>query len=205
MTQNAPTGGSAATNFGLVAWVIYGVISGSGHWIAAALLALIIAVAIVALEKRRDAVKIMSLTTVGYFAFALVITIAFGPWLFKSYNIALAWGVFAVVAWITLIAGFPFTIQYAREKAPPEIWNHLLFVRLNVILTWIFAVVFSVNTGLGLLALMTDRLLTLGLLLPILLLVAAMVFSSHYPKRYLQRIALDWAASPPAMAGTAND
>jgi len=205
MTQNVQTGGSGATNLGLVAWIAYGVLSGGGHWIAAALVALIISLLIVAHEYTRNAVKIMSCTTVGYFVFALLVTIAFGPGLFKYYNLILTWGVFAIVAWVTLLIGSPFTLQYAREQAPFEIWDHPLFMRLNVILTEVFAVMFSVNTGLGALAIVTGRILLIGLLVPISLLVAAIVFSSKYPNRYFQRVAPEFAAAQAAAAGQAND
>lgn len=205
MAQNVQTGGSAATNFGLVAWIAYGVISAGGHWIAAALVALIIAVLIVAHEYTRNAVKLMSCMTVGYFVFTLLITIAFGPGLFKYYNLILTWGVFAIVAWITLLIGAPFTLQYAREQAPVEIWDQPLFMRLNVILTEVFAVMFSVNSGLGALALATGHILVIGLLVPISLLGAAIVFSGKYPNRYFQRVAPDWVAAQAAAAAHVND
>jgi all-trans-retinol 13,14-reductase len=198
MTQNVQPAGSAATNYGIVAWIVYGVISGSGHWIAASLVALIIALAIVAHEYKYHATKIMSCTTVAFFAFALMITVAVGPALFKYYNVFLTWGAFAIVTWVTLLIGFPFTIQYAREQTPREIWDHPLFMRLNVILTVSFALAFTINAGLGVIALRTGYLLSLGLLLPIFLLSAAIVFSARYPKHFTQRFAPAWAAAAQA-------
>jgi hypothetical protein len=200
MTQNTQSKGSKATNFGMVAWISYGVLSGYGHWVGAALAALGIAVAIVAHEYSRDAIKILDCVTAAYFGFALVTTIAIGPWLFRNYSIFLSWGVFASVTWATLLVGFPFTIQYAREKAPPEIWNDPLFMRLNLILTAVFGLMFSVNTMLGAIAVMTGHLLFLGLIIPLALLVAAIVFSSVYPKAYAQRVAPEWATAQAAAA-----
>jgi len=205
MTQNVPAGGSAATNFGMVAWIVYAVVSGGGHWIVGSLGGLAIALVIVGQEYRCHATKIMSCTTAAFFAFSLVTTIAAGPMLFKDYNIFLTWAVFALVTWVTLFIGFPFTIQYAREQTPPEVWKEPLFMRLNVILTVVFGVVFTINAGLGVLALKTGNLLMLGLLLPLSLLVAAIVFSSRYPKGYAQRFAPDWAARQTAGAGHANE
>jgi all-trans-retinol 13,14-reductase len=195
MTQSVPASGSAATNFGAVAWITYGVLSANGHWVAAALGALAVALAIVAHEYKCNAVKIMNCTTVAFFAFALLTTIAVGPALFKSTNIWLTWTVFAVVTWVTLLIGFPFTIQYAREQAPREVWDHPLFMRLNVILTVVFGLIFTVNAALGLIALKTGYLLSLGLVLPISLLIAGMVFSARYPKRYAQHFASGWTAA----------
>ena len=104
MTQNGPAVGSAATNFGIVAWIVYGVLSGNGHWIGAAIGALAVACAIVAHEYSKSAVKIMNCTTMAFFAFALVTTIAVGPWLFKSYNIWLTWAVLAHEISVMIVA-----------------------------------------------------------------------------------------------------
>jgi all-trans-retinol 13,14-reductase len=200
MTQTTQSSGSAAANFGMAAWVTYGVGAANGHWVWAAIGGLAIALAIVGHEYSRNAVKIMDCTTAAYFAFALIVTIAAGPWLFKSYNLILTWAIFAAVTWVTMLIGFPFTTEYAREQAPPEVWEHPVFLRLNVILTVIFGVMFTVNAILGLLALMTGHLVMLGLLLPMLLLIAALVFSSVYPKWYTDRFAPEWAAAQAAQA-----
>jgi all-trans-retinol 13,14-reductase len=200
MTQTTQSSGSAAANFGMAAWVTYGVGAANGHWVWAAIGGLAIALAIVGHEYSRNAVKIMDCTTAAYFAFALIVTIAAGPWLFKSYNLILTWAIFAAVTWVTMLIGFPFTTEYAREQAPPEVWEHPVFLRLNVILTVIFGVMFTVNAILGLLALMTGHLVMLGLALPMFLLIAALVFSSVYPKWYTDRFAPEWAAAQAAQA-----
>ena len=194
MTQNMQPAGSVLTNYGIVAWIVYGVLSGGGHWISAALGALVVALAILAHEYSCHAVKILNCTAAAFFAFSLVTTIAVGPALFKNYNAFLTWSVFAIVTWVTLLIEFPFTIQYAREQAPREVWDNPLFMRLNVVLTVVFGLMFTVNAGLGVIALITGHLLTLGLLLPIALLIACIVFSRQYPKRYSQRFAPGWAA-----------
>ncbi len=204
MTQHTQSSGSGATNFGFAVWITYGVLSRNGHWIVGALGALAIAAAIVAHEHSRNAIKIMDCTTVAYFVFTLVTTITIGPWLFKNYNVFLTWTVFGVVTWTTLMIGFPFTIQYAREQAPVEVWDHPLFMRLNVILTVIFGLMFTVNAGLGVLALMTGHVIVLGLIIPIALLIAAIVFSTIYPKSYAERFAPRWTSSQTAGAAGAN-
>jgi all-trans-retinol 13,14-reductase len=205
MTQHTQSSGSAATNFGFAVWITYGVLSGSGYWIVAALGALAIASAIVAHEHRRNAITIMDCTTVVYFVFTLITTIAIGPWLFKNYNVFLTWTVFALVTWTTLLIGFPFTIQYAREQTPVEVWEHPLFTRLNVILTVIFGLMFTVNAVLGVLALMTGHVIVLGLIVPIALLISAIVFSSIYPKSYAERFAPEWSAAQTANAAGATN
>src|ERR1700722_3865835 len=198
VAENTQSKGSKATNFGIVAWVTYGTLGGAGHWTWGALGALVIALAIVAHEYSRGAVKLLDCVTAGYFAIVLVTTIAFGPWLFKTCNIFLSWGALALVTWAALYRGFPFTIHCAREKPPPEIWDHPIFLRLNVILTVVFGAMFSINTVLGATALMTGHLLLLGLVLPLSLLIAAIGFSNVYPNKYFERVAPHWVAAQAA-------
>jgi all-trans-retinol 13,14-reductase len=205
MTQNVQPAGSVLTNYGIVAWIVYGVLSGGGHWIGAALGALAVALAILMHEYRCHAVKILNCTAAAFFAFSLMTTIAVGPALFKNYNTFLTWSVFAIMTWVTLLIGFPFTLQYAREQAPREVWDHPLFMHLNIILTVAFGLMFTVNAGFGVIALITGHLLTLGLLLPISLLIACIVFSKQYPQRYSQRFAPDWVAAQAAKEGRADD
>jgi all-trans-retinol 13,14-reductase len=104
-----------------------------------------------------------------------------------------------------LLVGFPFTIQYAREQTPREVWDDPRFMRINIILTVVFGVMFTINAGLGVTALMTGHLRTLGSLLPLSLLAAAMVFSAQYPKRRAQRFASDASVVPAAKVVNAND
>lgn len=67
-----------------------------------------------------------------------------------------------------------------------------------------FGVIFTVNAGLGMLALTTGHLLWLGLIVPLALLIAAIVFSSIYPKIYAARFAPEWSATQAANAVGAN-
>jgi hypothetical protein len=78
-------------------------------------------------------------------------------------------------------------------------------MRLNLILTAVFGLMFSVNTMLGAIAVMTGHLLLLGLIIPLALLVTAIVFSSVYPKVYVQRVAPEWATAQAAAAVGADE
>lgn len=46
----------------------------------------------------------------------------------------------AAIVLISMAIGQPFTLQYAREEAPREKWSHPLFLKINWILTSIWAV-----------------------------------------------------------------
>lgn len=186
---NAPKPGSAATNFGIVAWIVYGVTTSKGYWVGGAIGGLAIFTIILAREYSRDAVKLTDCVSASFFAAAAIVATLAGPALFQHYNVFMIWGIFAAVAWITLLIGRPLTLQYAREQAPPEIWDHPLFMRLNVILTAVWCGILTVNTIFGFVAYLTGRLLSFGLLIPLSVMIFGFVFSARYPKRFEARFA----------------
>jgi threonine/homoserine/homoserine lactone efflux protein len=49
-----------------------------------------------------------------------------------------------------VLAGRPFTVDYAKEQAPPEVWHTAAFKKINLVLTLVWTVVFLVCAGLGL-------------------------------------------------------
>lgn len=61
----------------------------------------------------------------------------------------LASGALAAGAWLTIVIGKPFTLDYAREHADPSLWNHPSFIRTNMWLTAVWAMTFSLNTALA--------------------------------------------------------
>ena len=61
----------------------------------------------------------------------------------------LANGALALGSWGTLLIRRPFTLEYAREHTDPAKWNDPLFIRVNVLLTAVWATTFTVNTALA--------------------------------------------------------
>ena len=122
----------AASNLGFVVWVVYGILYGLGDWTATAVAGLAIMLAIVASEKRTDNLKIIDLTSLGFFVLVLIMLVTVGDQVFNRYHIILVWSVFAVVPWATMLFGFPFTLQYARKGVPAEVCGNPLFYRVNL-------------------------------------------------------------------------
>jgi len=109
-------------------WILFAVLS---H--AHPKLALIVALATTAIQVvahvRRP--KILEMVSLVFFSFSLL---ALYVWHWERYSHHL--GLFvhlllASVAWGSLLAGIPFTLQYAREEVPSERWHEPLFIRTN--------------------------------------------------------------------------
>ncbi|MGH7986906.1 MAG: hypothetical protein ACREQX_11555 [Candidatus Binataceae bacterium] len=177
---------SLVSNLGFVGWIAYGVLAARGHDYLAALAGLALTLLILAFELRMRAVKIIDCTSLAFFVLALGTLRVFGPHIYGQARVVMAWGVFALVAWATLLAGFPFTIQYAREQAPPETWEQPQFHSANVTLTVVWALIFTVSTGLATIALEGRFVLMLELIIPGAGMVFGYAFSRYYPE-YLRR------------------
>jgi hypothetical protein len=186
MPENEKSAGAAHFTAGFIAWGLYGVLILLGHPAAAICVGLVVMLTLVAREYRHGAIKIVDCTSLSYFALALLTIITTGLNVFSNYRIIAAWAIFAVVAWATLVAGFPFTLQYARERPPREIRNAAVFLKMNVITTLVWAVIFTLNTILAALAFRGRHVLLLELVIPTVTLVLGYAFNHFYPQ-YLRK------------------
>jgi len=173
----------AASNLGFAVWVVYGILYALGHWTAAAVAGLGIMLAIVGRENRTANVKIIDLTSLGFFVLALIMLSTVGGQVFNRYHIILVWGVFAVVTWATILVGFPFTLQLARESARREVWSEPLFHRVHLRLTTVWGVIFTLDTTLAVVALGASHVRMLSVIIP----GATMIFGFAYSRIYLAR------------------
>lgn len=86
---------------------------------------------------------------IAFFTYASIAVLVFeNMWTVRHMGI-LANGALALGAWGTLAVGRPFTLEYAREHTDPSRWNDPLFIRTNVIITTVWAVVLSIGAGLA--------------------------------------------------------
>jgi hypothetical protein len=84
--------------------------------------------------------------------------------------------------------GAPFTLQYARESAPPEHWQSPGFIRANQLISRVWGIAFVVNIVLVTIALNPrDYPLLSGVGAPLLTMAAASIFTSRYTKMTRER------------------
>ena len=112
LRRHDPLGTAAKDWAGILAklsfasWIVYGLLSANGRWLSAGLAGVAITGVIVATQYRRRAVKLMDCTSLGYFTAETLTVFVSGTAFIQRDHLALVWGVFAVVAWLTVIAGF---------------------------------------------------------------------------------------------------
>ncbi|MBI4591030.1 MAG: all-trans-retinol 13,14-reductase, partial [Candidatus Rokubacteria bacterium] len=145
--------GGVGIFLGFAPWIAYWVLSGSGLGRTGVAVGLAAALGLCAWQIHRGRARVMELTAAAFFATHAVVTLALGSAFLRTYDPVLASGTLAAMAWGTLLAGSPFTAQYAREDWPREYWDAPLFRRTNAMLTGLWGFIFTANAGLGALSL----------------------------------------------------
>jgi hypothetical protein len=184
-------------------WILYGFASGFNHWRIAAGGGLILCLAFIALTIRGGvSIKVPDWAMLAFFVIASVMIIGLKSTAFTVYSAVVVWTCFALSAWGSVAIGRPFTTAYARETAPPEFWEHPIFIRLNLLMTLVWCGLMTVNIGLAAIGVIVGGNLSKPLLsyaLPMVLLVAGFAFNNRFPARYLARSGLQMpTASAPA-------
>jgi len=132
---------------GFIPWIIFACFPNK-DLPTAALVSLIVGAFLILQDVKRgiaaDAL-ILEGSTVGYFAVLTAVV-----HLDKSADLSHWTGVFAfswlaLTAWITLAVRHPFTLGIARKTTPEEYWDSPEFLRVNVVITLVWAVAFTVT------------------------------------------------------------
>jgi hypothetical protein len=170
---------------GFVPWIIFWVVSSPSTWEWATLGALVAAVILAIPSAERGNLKILDLGSIAFFGLLSLLALFLNrselDWV-EDYSQAISSGALAVIAFGSL-AFVPFTEQYARESAPPEVWGSPAFKRTNRLLTTMWGAVFALSAILGVIAQQVDSSTArdwLNWILPIALVVGAFKFTAWY-------------------------
>jgi len=175
---------------GLAPWIVYSLVEGQSRLELSSALALGSAVAILCINWiRGDSPKMLEWSDVVYFT-ALTIVIAFAStgtrtwlelWGGEVANIALL-----VIVVASILVRQPFTLQYAKEDAPPEMWEEPHFLRANYVISWVWAAAFFIEAASGLYGdavLRDNNNLWTGWIIETLPMIIAAQFTIWYPNR----------------------
>ncbi|MYV91724.1 hypothetical protein [Streptomyces sp. SID1034] len=132
---------------GFIPWIVFAAV-GSAHWQWGALAALVAGGYLFAMDRKRglsaDAL-LLEQSTIAFFGVLSVIAFAAPDSALRGYGGALATGWLALTAWATLAVRKPFTTGIAKRQAPREVWTNPVFLRINVVLTSVWALAFTLT------------------------------------------------------------
>jgi hypothetical protein len=155
-------------------------------WIAAA-----VALAVTGWNWRRaGSPKILEIGSVVVFAAIAAFTaVSHRHWTLIGVRLAVDCGLLAIVVF-SLAIDRPFTLQYARERAPAEVWGTPLFLSVNRRITWVWAAAFAAMVAAHAAVVFVpgtpgwvDTAVTIAAL------VGALQFTARYPQAVRRRVA----------------
>ncbi|MFG3282731.1 hypothetical protein [Streptomyces sp. NPDC048111] len=134
---------------GFIPWIVFAAV-GSAHWQWGALAALVMGGYLFAMDRKRGTSAdslILEQSTIAFFAVLSVIAFAAPESGLREYGGALATGWLGLTAWATLAVRRPFTTGIAKRQAPREVWTNPVFLRINVVLTSVWALAFTLTAA----------------------------------------------------------
>jgi threonine/homoserine/homoserine lactone efflux protein len=196
---------------GFIPWIVFWVVGGPSTWETGTLAALLAAILVTMLsidyrplvawataqpDRRRvglrpelSRLKLLDIATVVFFAvlsLAAVVTTRHNVSELDKYSQAISSGALGLIALGSIVFRHPFTVDYAKEQAPPEVWHTEVFKRINLVLSSVWAAVFLACALLGLAA---QQNVAKGLrdwlnwYIPIVLIFLAFRFTKSYPQQ----------------------
>ena len=128
-------------------WIVFAVIP-SGDWQWAALIA--VAVSVVGIVRQTgkglplDA-QIIEIGSAVYFAALAALAFADPHTALHPYTPALASGALGLIGLGSLAIRKPFTLGVAKQGTPREVWDHPVFIHVNVVITAVWTASFVVG------------------------------------------------------------
>lgn len=172
----------------LFSWILYSVLINDFHVnaIYAAIVSIIVTLVLSSSYLKKG--YIISWVVLTNLCLVLVIAWLFpgnyiqrDPWLLSSL-------VLSAGAWISIAIGKPFTMQYARESVPQEKWTHPSFIKINQIVSFVWAILFSLSFCLHVMIMkaLFDHVWLTRMIFGLTAL--GIIFSIYYPKYARQKI-----------------
>jgi hypothetical protein len=134
---------------GFIPWIVFAAFS-SSTWQWGALAALAVGLRLLIQDRRAGVAAdalILETSTVAYFVALSALALAAPHSPLRDYSGALSFGWLAVTAWGTLAVRHPFTLGIARRTAPRELWETPAFLRINTVITTVWATSFALTAG----------------------------------------------------------
>jgi len=183
-------------------WIALAVASPLGG-AAGACIAAVVGLAVVVQQRRRGLAADALILEIGSTAFlaalaALALVVPGG-------GIA-TWSAAASMLWLAALAAGslalrrPFTLGIARRSVPREFWNKPGFVRVNVVITAVWAVAFALTAAAMALRVVLGGQEIVEIAIEVIGFVVPMIFTRRYPARVRARAAAQAGAPRPAVA-----
>jgi hypothetical protein len=132
---------------GFLPWILFGILAGPSLFRLDMALAVSLLSGLVLGFKQLRKGFFLTWGSLLFFAFSFIL-VAFlkNLWVIEHMDL-LARGTLAAIAWGSIIAGQPFTLQYARESVPEAYWHTPEFIHAGYFISMAWGIIFLVALG----------------------------------------------------------
>ncbi|MER6990695.1 hypothetical protein ABT337_12200 [Saccharopolyspora hirsuta] len=179
---------------GFLPWIGYALVATSSAWHYGALVGLLIAAAVLFVERRAGRAwdeLVIPASAVVFFVLAAGFSLVFAASPAVRCGPALVDAWLALTAGGSLLVGRPFTLAIARRRAPSQVWGRPEFRRANMVLTAVWAAAFALAAA-ALAVLLHDAPTATGWVLAIK--IAGFAAPAAFTCWYAQRMAIRFRA-----------
>jgi hypothetical protein len=178
---------NAGILLGFLPLIVYGILAGSAAvGVVIALGAALLVTVITGLSDLRKGM-ILTWATLAVFGVLFIAIGGLGMTSIIPVTGMLISASLAAVAFGSILAKIPFTLQYARRMVDRTLWENPVFIRVNVLMTGVWGGIFVINLALGYVTFSAPH--NLGWIasaLSYLVLIAGIIFTIWYPG-YIQK------------------
>jgi hypothetical protein len=169
---------------GFLPWILFGILAGPPLTRLEAALAVALAVTLALGWKQLCKGFFLTWGSLLFFSLSFIlVTFLRNLWVVEHLDL-LVRATLAVIAWGSIIAGRPFTLQYARESVPEAYWRTPEFIRTGYFTSLVWGIIFLIGLGASLFRPYLDQ--VAGWLYPLLAtgsLVLGIIFTQWYVHR----------------------
>ena len=189
---------------GIAPWILLSVLAGPGRFEIAVAAALGLTLLVLGVGHWRG-IAVHSIEVVGavYFAALAVVGAVANDtvtrWL-EDWAGVLSSVVLTLLASLTLLLRRPFTLSYAKDTAPSDIWDSPVFLRANYVISAVWAGAFAVSAAAGIVGgtvLHDPDSMWTAWIVPLAATFFAVAFTEFYPERLRARNPATGQAAPP--------
>jgi hypothetical protein len=132
---------------GFLPWILFGIMAGPSLFRLETALAVSLAATLALGLKQLRKGFFLTWGSLLFFSLSLIM-VAFlkNLWVIEHMDL-LARATLAAIAWGSIIAGQPFTLQYARESVPEALWRTPGFIHSNYAISMVWGIIFLIALG----------------------------------------------------------
>jgi hypothetical protein len=178
---------------GFLPWIVYAVIATSDNWRYGAIAGLVIALAVIVLDRRSGKQwdqMVIETSAAVFFTVITIISLADPDSSLMRYGPALVDVWLAATTWGSLAIRKPFTLGIARSMSPKEVWETPLFYRVNAVITSVWGTSFVLAAvALALVLHSASHATAAVIAIKVTAFVVPAVFTARYPQTVRARYA----------------